>query len=337
MRMKLTLGGIRDRKFKNQVIYISIQKTLFCFMLPRLVIHGGAGTILKSEMSDAKELAYKGALKDSLDAGYKILEAGGNAVDAVTAAIMSLEDCPLFNAGKGAVFNAEGKHEMDASIMSGIDLSAGAATGIRNVRNPIVLAKAIMQKSEHVFLMGEGAEKFAHSQELAFENDDYFYDTLRYEQWQKIKSTDTFQLDHTSEKKFGTVGAVAIDANGNLAAGTSTGGMTNKRFGRVGDSPIIGAGTYANNKTCAISCTGHGELFIRSVVAYDISCLMEYKGLSLEEACRIVVHEKLVKIGGEGGLIAIDHHGNIALPFNSDGMYRGWMKGANDYKTEIYS
>lgn len=337
MRMKLTPGGIRDRKFKNQVIYISIQKTLFCFMLPRLVIHGGAGTILKSEMSDAKELAYNGALKDSLDAGYKILEAGGNAVDAVAAAIMSLEDCPLFNAGKGAVFNAEGKHEMDASIMSGIDLSAGAATGIRNVRNPIVFAKAIMQKSEHVFLMGEGAEKFAHSLDLAFESDDYFYDGLRYEQWQKIKATDTFQLDHTSEKKFGTVGAVAIDSNGNLAAGTSTGGMTNKRFGRVGDSPIIGAGTYANNKTCAISCTGHGELFIRSVVAYDISCLMEYKGLSLEEACRIVVHEKLVNIGGEGGLIAIDHQGNIALPFNSDGMYRGWMKGANDYKTEIYS
>lgn len=337
MRMKLVSGRIEDTKFKISVIYISIQKTLFCFMLPQLVIHGGAGTILKSEMSDAKELAYKGALKDSLDAGYKILEAGGNAIDAVTAAIMSLEDCPLFNAGKGAVFNAEGKHEMDASIMSGIDLSAGAAAGIRNVRNPIVLAKAIMQKSEHVFLMGEGAEKFAHSQELAFENDDYFYDALRYEQWQKIKATDTFQLDHTSEKKFGTVGAVAIDSNGNLAAGTSTGGMTNKRFGRVGDSPIIGAGTYANNKTCAISCTGHGELFIRSVVAYDISCLMEYKGLSLEEACRIVVHDKLVKIGGEGGLIAIDHQGNIALPFNSDGMYRGWMKGANDYKTEIYS
>lgn len=306
-------------------------------MFPRIAIHGGAGTILKTEITTEKEVAYKLALKEALQKGFAILSAKGSAIDAVTAAIVSLEDCPLFNAGKGSVFNAEGRHEMDASIMSGDNLSAGAITGVMNVKNPIVLAKTVMQQSEHVFLMGEGAEIFARKHELKFELDDYFYDEFRYQQWLKIKGTDTITLDHSKEKKFGTVGAVALDAFGNLAAGTSTGGMTNKRYGRVGDSPIIGAGTYANNATCAISCTGHGELFIRSVVAHDISCLIEYKGLSLDEACRIVVHEKLVKIGGEGGLIAIDAQGNIALPFNSDGMYRGWMRGTDDFLTEIYS
>ncbi len=306
-------------------------------MFPRIVIHGGAGTILKTEITTEKEVAYKLALKEALQKGFAILSAKGSAIDAVTAAIVSLEDCPLFNAGKGSVFNAEGRHEMDASIMSGDNLSAGAITGVMNVKNPIVLAKTVMQQSEHVFLMGEGAEIFARKHELKFELDDYFYDEFRYQQWLKTKGTDTITLDHSKEKKFGTVGAVALDAFGNLAAGTSTGGMTNKRYGRVGDSPIIGAGTYANNATCAISCTGHGELFIRNVVAYDISCLMEYKGLSLHEACRIVVHEKLVKMGGEGGLIAIDAQGNIALPFNSDGMYRGWMRSTDDFLTEIYS
>jgi beta-aspartyl-peptidase (threonine type) len=305
-------------------------------MLPRIAIHGGAGTILKSEMSAEKEKAYKDALKEALEKGFKILEKNGSAIDAVSAAIASMEDCPLFNAGKGSVFNAMGGHEMDASIMNGADLSAGAVAGVRNIRNPIMLAKTVMQKSEHVFLMGEGAEIFARHNDIVFEDDDYFDDQLRYEQWMKIKATDTFQLDHSSEKKFGTVGAVALDINGNLAAGTSTGGMTNKRFGRVGDSPIIGAGTYANNNTCAISCTGHGELFIRSVVAYDISCLMEYKGLSLKDACNIVVHDKLIKIKGEGGLIAIDKNGNIELPFNSEGMYRGWMKSEKELAVEIY-
>ncbi len=290
-----------------------------------IAIHGGAGTILKSEMSAEKESAYKHALQTSLNKGFSILAKKGTAIDAVAAAIQVLEDSPLFNAGKGAVFNAEGKHEMDASIMNGRDLSAGAVSGIRNVRNPITLAKAIMEKSEHVFLTGEGAEIFAKQHHLEFEDDSYFYDENRYQQWQKINATDAFQLDHTSEKKFGTVGAVALDSFGNLAAGTSTGGMTNKKYGRVGDSPIIGAGTYANNNTCAISCTGHGELFIRSVVAYDISCLMEYKGMSLKDACLLVVHEKLLKIKGEGGLIAIDRNGNIELPFNSEGMYRGWQ------------
>ncbi len=305
-------------------------------MLPRIAIHGGAGTILRSEMIAEKENAYRIALKDALNKGFVVLRRNGSAIDAVSAAIVCLEDCPLFNAGKGSVFNAEGRHEMDASIMNGADLSAGAVTGVKNVRNPILLAKTIMQKSEHVFLMGEGAEIFARKNNIAFEIDDYFYDEIRFQQWQKIKASDTFQLDHTSEKKFGTVGAVAIDSAGNLAAGTSTGGMTNKRFGRIGDSPVIGAGTYANNRTCAVSCTGHGELFMRSVVAYDISCLMEYKGLSLKQACETVVHDKLVKIGGEGGLIAIDKEGNIELPFNSDGMYRGWMKNENEFEVEIY-
>jgi beta-aspartyl-peptidase (threonine type) len=305
-------------------------------MSPRIAIHGGAGTILRSEMSPKKEAAYTSALKEALEAGFTVLKKKGSALDAVTASIVSLENCPLFNAGKGSVFNAQGKHEMDASIMNGSDLSAGAITGVKNVKNPILLAKTVMEKSENVFLMGDGAEQFAKFHALEFESDAYFHNDQRYAQWQKIRETDTFQLDHSTEKKFGTVGAVALDAQGNLAAGTSTGGMTNKRFGRVGDSPVIGAGTYANNKTCAISCTGHGELFIRSVVAYDISCLMEYKGLSLKEACHIVVHDKLVKIGGEGGLIAIDHSGNVELPFNSEGMYRGWMKDEGDFSVDIY-
>ncbi len=305
-------------------------------MLPRIAIHGGAGTILRSEMSPAKEQAYRAALKEALTEGYNILQKNGSAIDAVSSAIVSLENCPLFNAGKGSVFNAVGGHEMDAGIMNGNGFKAGAVAGVKNIKNPILLAKMVMQNSGHVFLMGEGAEIFARNNNIEFENDDYFYDELRNEQWQKIKASDTFQMDHSSEKKFGTVGAVAIDSTGNLAAGTSTGGMTNKRFGRVGDSPVIGAGTYANNDTCAISCTGHGELFIRAVVAHDISCLMEYKGLSLKEACDLVVHSKLVNINGEGGLIAIDKNGNIELPFNSEGMYRAWMKAEDDFAVEIY-
>ncbi len=289
----------------------------------RLAIHGGAGTILRSSMTTELQTEYEQGLQDALDAGYKVLQAGGSAVDAVQAAVVSLEDFPLFNAGKGAVFNNAGAHEMDASIMDGSNLKAGASSGTSNVKNPVLLARAIMDNSEHVLLCGKGAEQFAKQQGLAFADDAYFYNQHRYEQWQQALKEDIISLDH-NDKKFGTVGAVALDKQGNLAAATSTGGMTNKKFGRMGDSPIIGAGTYANNNTCAISCTGHGELFIRTVVAYDISCLMEYKGLSLQEACDIVIHDKLVKIGGEGGLVAIDKHGNICLPFNSEGMYRGY-------------
>lgn len=298
-----------------------------------LAVHGGAGTILRSTMTPELQIQYETGLRQALDAGYKILEAGGSSLDAVEAAVVSLEDFPLFNAGKGAVFNHTGGHEMDSAIMFGKHLEAGAVTGVTHVKNPVRLAKAIMQHSEHVVLCGQGAEQFAKLQGVAFESDDYFYNEQRYQQWQQALKEDKVQLDH-SDKKFGTVGAVALDAEGNLAAATSTGGMTNKKFGRMGDSPVIGAGTYANNNTCAISCTGHGELFIRCVVAYDVSCLIEYRGLSLKEACDIVVHDKLVKIGGEGGLIAIDKYGNIEMPFNSEGMYRACrsQKGRNEIK-----
>ncbi len=290
-----------------------------------IAIHGGAGTILASKMTNELEANYRKGLQDALNIGYDILKQGGSSLDAVEASVKSMEDFPLFNAGKGSVFNNKGAHEMDASIMYGKTLEAGAVSSVSNIKNPIVLAKTIMQKSEHVFLCKEGAEEFAKLNGIEFENDAYFYNDTRYQQWQEIKDSDTFQLDHTDnkhDKKFGTVGAVALDKEGNLSAATSTGGMTNKKFGRVGDTPMIGAGTYANNNTCAISCTGHGELFIRSVVAYDISCLMEYKGMSLSEACKFVVHDKLIKIGGEGGIIAIDKNANICLDFNSEGMYR---------------
>ena len=304
-----------------------------------IAIHGGAGTILRTQMTPGREAKYLAALKAARDAGYTVLEKGGTSLDAVEAAIISLEDCPLFNAGKGAVFNSEGRHEMDASIMYGKDLTAGAVTGVKNIKNPITLSRAVMEKSAHVFLAGSGAEVFAKEQNIAFENDDYFFDQFRHDQWQQAQKEEGVFLDHninSDEKKFGTVGAVALDQHGHLAAGTSTGGMTNKKFGRVGDSPIIGAGTYANDHTCAISCTGHGELFIRSVVAYDISCLMEYKGFSLREACHEVVMNKLVTIGGEGGLIAIDRNGNVELPFNSEGMYRAYRNSDGDEVVLIY-
>ena len=307
-----------------------------------IAIHGGAGTILKSTMTPEKEKAYLDGLKNAIESGETILKNGGSSLEAVEKAIRSLEDNPLFNAGKGAVFSNSGKNEMDASIMNGEDLSAGAVAGISNIKNPISLAKGIMQKSEHVFLTGNGAIEFAKSIDSEFEEDAYFFEQMRFDQLQQAKQSDGVFLDHTTdkfengEKKFGTVGAVALDIHGNLAAGTSTGGMTNKKFGRVGDSPIIGAGTYANNETCAISCTGHGEFFIRSVVAYDISCLMEYKGLSLKEACDFVVMDKLVKIGGEGGLIAIDKNGNIEMPFNSEGMYRAKKSNDGELFIKIY-
>lgn len=265
-----------------------------------------------------------GGLQEAIKAGNKVLRDGGSCLDAVTAAVIRLEDNPLFNAGRGSVYNHVGRHEMDAAIMDGKGLGAGAVSGVGNVRNPVLLARAIMEHSQHVMLSGLGAEEFAESQSLEFEEDAYFDTEHRYKQWQQLMNTEQTMLDHSGkpENKMGTVGAAALDRYGNLAAATSTGGMTNKRFGRIGDTPMIGAGTYANDKTCAISCTGHGELFIRSVVAYDISCLMEYKGLSLEEASRIVVMDKLVEIGGEGGLVAVDAAGNIAMPFNSEGMYR---------------
>ncbi|MDO9186053.1 MAG: isoaspartyl peptidase/L-asparaginase [Bacteroidia bacterium] len=309
-----------------------------------IAIHGGAGAIPRSVMGAENEKNYKKGLEEALLAGDTILSAGGNALDAVEAAVNKLEDNPLFNAGRGAVFTNGGTNELDASIMDGKNLMAGAVTGIKNVKNPVSLARVVMEKSEHVFLSGAGAMEFAKKMNLEFAPDEYFFVQDRYDQLLQARESDQVVLDHgntrgatgTPNSKKGTVGAVALDVFGNIAAATSTGGMTNKKFGRVGDSPIIGAGTYANNNTCAISCTGHGEFFIRSVVAYDISCLMEYKGLSLKEACDIVVYQKLVKIGGEGGLVAIDAKGNIEMPFNSEGMYRAMRKSGGEIYLGIY-
>jgi beta-aspartyl-peptidase (threonine type) len=302
-------------------------------MAVTLVIHGGAGNITPAMMNKELEGKYKETLQEALDEGYKILSNGGQSVDAVVAAIAVLEDNPLFNAGRGSVFTKKGLHEMDAAIMDGKDLSAGAVAGVRNIKHPIMLAREVMLHSGHVFLSGKGAGEFALNRGLEFAPDEYFFNKERYDQWVAIRDSDFYQLDHKEDNlkgvtpnpdyKFGTVGAVARDVHGNLAAGTSTGGMTNKRFGRIGDSPVVGAGTYANNETCAISCTGHGEYFLRAVVAYDISCLMEYKGLSLHDACDLVVKEKLKRFGGEGGLIALDRHGKHEFCFNSAGMYRG--------------
>ena len=310
-----------------------------------IAIHGGAGTILKEDMTPALEKAYEKGLQNALDAGYGVLEEGGSAVNAIKASIVILEDNVLFNAGRGSVFTKKGVQEMDAAIMDGINLAAGAVTGVRNVRNPIELAMEVMRNSNHVFLSGKGANDFAIKQGIKLEPDEYFFSQFRYDQWKQIRDSDNYSLDHTHQqleelmrdKKFGTVGAVACDQNGNIAAATSTGGMTNKKYGRIGDSPVIGSGTYANNKTCAISCTGHGEMFIRSVAAYDVSCLMEYKNFSLQQAMEEVVLRKLPVIEGEGGMIGIDTKGNVALIFNSAGMYRGYKCSDGDEFLGIYS
>ena len=310
-----------------------------------IVIHGGAGTILPAAMTNELERSYKTALQEAMDAGFSCLSAGGTSVEAVKAAVISLEDCILFNAGRGAVFAKDGSQEMDASIMDGSNRMAGAIAAVRNIRNPVELAYTVMTHSQHVMLNGKGAQEFAKIHGLKTEPDEYFYSAFRHQQWKQMQDTDETALDHsvtipsstaTEGKKFGTVGAVAVDQYGNIAAATSTGGMTNKQWGRVGDSPIIGAGTYANNKTCAISCTGHGEPFIRAVTAYDVSCLMEYKGLSLQEAMHSVVHDKLLKIDGEGGMIGVDASGNTAMVFNSEGMYRGRRNSEGLNETLIY-
>lgn len=304
-----------------------------------IAIHGGAGTILREHMSVENEKLFSAELERALNAGSKILESGGTAIDAVEKAVVHLEDSPFFNAGKGSVFTAEGKHEMDASIMEGSNLYAGAVSMVKSIKNPIALARLVMEKSDHVFLAGEGAEVFARTLNCEFMDEEYFFNEFRYQQWLEVKGSDLTQLDHTAakESKFGTVGAVAMDKQGNLAAATSTGGMTNKKYGRVGDSPMIGAGNYANNNTCAVSCTGSGEFFIRGVVAYDVSCLMEYKGMTLTQACEEVIHHRLKKIGGDGGLIAVDSIGNIAMPFNTSGMYRASFKSSGEKVVSIYS
>jgi beta-aspartyl-peptidase (threonine type) len=312
-----------------------------------LCIHGGAGNITPAMMNAEQEEAYKRGLEEARNKGYKVLTDGGTAMDAVIAAIVELENNPLFNAGRGSVFTKKGLHEMDAAVMNGSDLAAGAVAGVRNIKNPIMLAREVMLHSGHVMLSGKGAGEFAINQGLEFAPDDYFFNKERYDQWIAIRDSDFYQLDHKADNlkgtapnpdhKFGTVGAVACDEHGNIAGGTSTGGMTNKRFGRIGDSPVIGSGTYANNKTCAISCTGHGEYFLRAVVAHDVSCLMEYKGLSLSQAADIVIKDKLKSMGGEGGLISVDAHGNHHFSFNSAGMYRAMRNSEGREEVAFYS
>ncbi|TBW26793.1 isoaspartyl peptidase/L-asparaginase family protein [Gramella sp. KN1008] len=303
-----------------------------------IAIHGGAGTLIKGKMTPEKEKSYRETLQLALDEGFSILKKNGSALDAVEKAVIVLEDSPLFNAGKGSVFTADGTHEMDAAIMEGKDLKAGSVSLVTRIKNPVSLARVIMEKSPHVLLAGQGAMDFAKLHGFQLENEDYFYDEFRYQQWQKIKDSDHFQLDHSDRKdsKFGTVGAVACDANRNIAAATSTGGMTNKNWGRIGDSPLIGIGNYANNETCAVSCTGSGEFFIRGVVAYDLSCLIEYKKLPLKEAADEVIFKRLPKLKGDGGLIAVDRSGNITMPFNTEGMYRGMRNSNGENKIAIY-
>lgn len=300
-----------------------------------IVIHGGAGTILKKNMTPEKEAAYEKTLEEVLKTGYKLLKKGKTAVEVVEACIWIMEDSPLFNAGRGAVFTNQGKNELDASIMDGENMNAGAVAGVSTVKHPISAARAVMEKSKHVMMSGKGAEKFSEQQGLEIVEPEYFQTEHRKAQLERAKKREEIKLDHDGDQgflledndfKYGTVGVAVLDKYGNLAAGTSTGGMTNKRWGRVGDSPIIGAGTYANNKTCAVSCTGHGEFFIRWAVAHDISAMMEYKGLGIQEAADEVIQKKLKKVKGNGGVIGIDAQGNVCMSFNTPGMYRGFYR-----------
>ena len=313
-----------------------------------MVIHGGAGTILKKNMSPEKEAAYIAALTKALNAGYAEIKAGKSSLDAVEATIHVLENDPHFNAGKGAVFTHDGRNELDAAIMDGKTLMAGSVAGVTTIKNPISAARAVMEKSEHVMMVGAGADQFAKEVGLEIVDPKYFWTKERWDGLQQAIKEDSTKavLDHGSKKselfgiknhdyKFGTVGCVALDQAGNLAAGTSTGGMTNKKYGRVGDAPIIGAGTYCNNETAGISCTGWGEFYIRNVVAKTISDLMEYKGLSVGEASKIAL-DKVGEMGGDGGLIALDKKGNVAMPFNTEGMYRGAITADGKIEVSIY-
>ncbi|MBS0026721.1 isoaspartyl peptidase/L-asparaginase family protein [Chitinophaga sp. 22321] len=313
-----------------------------------LVIHGGAGTILKKNMTPEKEAAYKASLKQALTTGYRILQSGGSSLDAVEATVKVLENDSLFNAGKGAVFTHEGRNELDAAIMNGKTRAAGAVAGVTTVKNPVSAARAVMEKSEHVMMVGPGAEKFAKEAGLEIVDPSYFRTESRWKDLQKALHEDSVAAAKSNaytnpgkfgiknkDYKFGTVGAVALDQQGNLAAATSTGGMTDKKYGRIGDSPIIGAGTYANNQTAAISCTGWGEYYIRNVVAYDLSALIEYKGLSVQQAGNAVI-KKVGDMGGDGGLIALDKKGNMTMSFNTEGMYRGAITKDGKIEVEIY-
>lgn len=305
-----------------------------------LVVHGGAGTITRASMTPEMEQQYRAGMEQALRTGHAVLAKGGTSLDAVEATIRVLEDNPLFNAGKGAVFTHEGRNELDASIMDGRNKAAGSIAGVTIIRNPITAARAVMEKSAHVMMVGRGAELFATKMGLEIVDPSYFWTERRWKSLQndllKERQKQQAALDFPDDKKFGTVGAVAVDRNGNLAAGTSTGGMTNKQFGRVGDAPIIGAGTYAENETCAVSATGHGEFFIRWTVASDIAALMRYRGMTVQQAGDEVIHRKLAPVKGEGGVIILDAQGNFAMPFNSEGMYRGWIGADGQPHVEIY-
>jgi beta-aspartyl-peptidase (threonine type) len=294
-----------------------------------IVIHGGAGNISPAFITPTTATALSAKLSEVLEKGISILDSGGTSLDAVEAVIRIMEDSPLFNAGKGAVFTHEGKNELDASIMDGKTMKAGAVAGIGDIKNPISAARIVMEKSPHVLLSGAGASRFVSGHGAEVVDSNYFYTERRWEQWQR-------QLKKAGVEKYGTVGCVALDRYGNLAAGTSTGGMTNKRFGRIGDSPIIGAGNYANNNSCAVSATGHGEFFIRYTVAHDISALMQYRDLSIQEAARTVIHEKLGDAGGTGGVICVDKHGNIAMEFNTSGMLRAYATARGEKGVRVF-
>lgn len=309
-----------------------------------LVIHGGAGTIERSSMTPDREAKYRATLSEALGVGYKVLHSGGSAMDAVEATICVMEDSPLFNAGRGSVFTNDGHNEMDASIMDGKTHEAGAVAAVRGIKNPIKAARLVMEKTSHVLLVGDGACQFAREQGLAFEDSAYFYTDQRWKELERVREEEKKKKSQYGSIAFphthlGTVGAVALDSDGNLAAATSTGGLTNKHWGRVGDSPIIGAGTYADNATCAVSCTGVGEYFIRGSFAHEVSTLMHFEKISVQEAARRVIHEELVQMGGEGtgGLIALDAHGNFALEFNTPGMYRGYVRADGTPHVFIYN
>ena len=316
-----------------------VQKNRIAFIL-----HGGAGVLARESMTPAKEAEYRKKLEEAAMAGYKTLQAGKSSLDAIEAAIRILEDSPLFNAGKGAVFTADGKNELDASIMEGKNLNAGSVAGLMHVKNPISLARKVMENSPHVMMIGDGAEKFAKEQDIEMVPAKYFWTQHRWDALQEIikeekakaKKVSEFRNPTSQNERYGTVGAVALDKDGNLAAGTSTGGMTYKKYGRVGDAPIIGAGTYANNATCGVSATGWGEYFIRLGVARDISAMVEYKGISIQQAVDIVIHDKLQKSGGDGGVVALDKNGNIGIAFNSEGMYRAYIDENGKAVVKIY-
>ncbi|MGC1523384.1 MAG: isoaspartyl peptidase/L-asparaginase [Steroidobacteraceae bacterium] len=300
-----------------------------------LAVHGGAGTLPRAEMSEEREQKYRAGLAAALEAGYAVLQRGGTSLDAVTRAVVALEDNPLFNAGLGSVFTFDGRNELDASIMDGSTLKAGAVCGVTHVRNPIELARTVMEQSEYVMLSGEGAEEFALSRGFSLVPRSYFYTAERWRQLERIRSGDS-ELSALTISHVGTVGAVALDSSGHLAAATSTGGMTAKRYSRIGDSPVIGAGTYADDRSCAVSATGHGEVFIRAAVAHDICARMRFGGRTLSAAAQEVVQVELIRLHGEGGVVAIDHNGEISMEFNSEGMFRGYRRSGEDARISIY-